>query len=76
MSSNGCRSTSICSSSPVPSDDSNLEIIPLSQGTVLKEHEVQEYACKTDKTLKGIKHELVTDDFKVEVPCITGMVQI
>ena len=76
ISSNGCRSTKICSTSPVPPADSNLEIVPLSQGTVLKEHEIQEYTCKSGKTLKGMKHKLVNDDFKVEVPCITGKVQI
>ena len=76
MNMSSCRSKSVCSSSPVPSDESNLELVPLSQGTVLREHEIQEYACKSDKTLKGIKHELVNDDFKVEVPCITGRFQI
>ena len=67
-----CRSTKTCSTSPTPSEDSNLEIVALADGITLQEHEIQEYACKAGKTLKGIKHEFINDENKVELPCITG----
>ena len=67
-----CRSTKTCGPSPLPSEDSNLEIVPLVSGVTLQEHGIQEYACKSDKTLEGTKHEFIKDENKVEVPCITG----
>ena len=67
-----CRSTKTCSTSPTPSEESNLEIVALADGITLQEHEIQEYACKAENTLKGIKHELINDENKVELPCITG----
>ena len=68
-----CRSTKTCSTSPTPSEESNLEIVALADGITLQEHEIQEYACKAETTLKGIKHELINDENKVELPCITGI---
>jgi hypothetical protein len=46
--------------------------VALAEGITLQEHEIQVYACKAEKTLKGIKHEFINDENKVEVPCITG----
>lgn len=69
-----CRPRLDCGSSPDPPEATNLEKSETSAD--LKEHQSQEYNCKEGFSLTGLKHELISEDFKVELPCITDDISV
>ena len=63
-----CRTRRICGDSPTPPEDFNL-VANSNSSAAIYEHQTKMYVCKDGYTLDGIKHELVNDNYVVELPC-------